>query len=201
MGVKSKIEPYPSSALGTADISVYEMVGAFSAFANKGVWIKPNYLTRILDKNGNVIYENLPVTEEALSEQTAYIMCKMLEKVTTHGTAAKVKYFYQIPGAVGGKTGTTQNYSDGWFIGITPTLVSGCWVGWEDRAIHFRTMELGSGSAMAMPIWATYMQQVSKVPNLFQIVNEWSPPQSPISVELDCANFESNKVEKEDFVE
>lgn len=201
MGVKSTIEPYPSSALGTADISVYEMVGAFSTFANKGVWIKPNYLTRILDKNGNVIYENLPVTQEALSEQTAYIMCKMLEKVTTHGTAAKVKYFYQIPGAVGGKTGTTQNYSDGWFIGITPNLVSGCWVGWEDRAIHFRSMELGSGSAMAMPIWATYMQQVSKVPNLFQIVNEWSPPQSPISVELDCANFESNKVEKEDFVE
>lgn len=201
MGVKSKIEPYPSSALGTADISVYEMVGAFSTFANKGVWIKPNYLTRILDKNGNVIYENLPITKEALSEQTAYTMCKMLEKVTTHGTAAKVKYMYKIPGAVGGKTGTTQNYSDGWFIGITPTLVSGCWVGWEDRAIHFRSMELGSGSAMAMPIWATYMQQVTKVPNLLPIVNEWTPPQAPISVELDCSNFEADKTEKEDFIE
>jgi len=201
MGVKSKIEPYPSSALGTADISVYEMVGAFSTFANKGVWIKPSYLTRILDKNGNVIFENLPVTQEALSEQTAYIMCKMLEKVTTNGTAAKIKYMYQIPGAVGGKTGTTQNYSDGWFIGITPTLVSGCWVGWEDRAIHFRSMDLGSGSAMAMPIWATYMQQVTKVPKLLPIVNEWTPPQNPISVELDCANFEASKTEKEDFVE
>jgi penicillin-binding protein 1A len=201
MGVKSKIEPYPSSALGTADISVYEMVGAFSTFANKGVWIKPSYLTRILDKNGNVIFENLPVTQEALSEQTAYIMCKMLEKVTTHGTAAKVKYQYQIPGAVGGKTGTTQNYSDGWFIGITPNLVSGCWVGWEDRSIHFRSMELGSGSAMAMPIWATYMQKVTKVPNLLPIVNEWTPPQNPLSVELDCGNFESNQTEKEDFVE
>ncbi|MCG9880324.1 MAG: transglycosylase domain-containing protein [Bacteroidia bacterium] len=201
MGVKSKIEPYPSSALGTADISVYEMVGAFSTFANKGVWIKPNYLTRILDKNGNVIYENLPVTKEALSEQTAYTMCKMLEKVTTHGTAAKVKYMYKIPGAVGGKTGTTQNYSDGWFIGITPTLVSGCWVGWEDRAIHFRSMELGSGSAMAMPIWATYMQQVTKVPNLLPIVNEWTPPQGPMAVELDCSNFEVDKTEKEDFIE
>ena len=201
MGVTSKIEPYPSSALGTADISVYEMVGAFSTFANKGVWIKPTYLNRIVDKNGNVIFENLPITQEALSEQTAYVMCKMLEKVTTNGTAAKVKYLYKVPGAVGGKTGTTQNYSDGWFIGITPTLVSGCWVGWEDRAIHFRSMELGSGSAMAMPIWATYMQKVSAVPNLFQVVNEWTPPQSPVSIELDCEKFNTNQPDKEDFVE
>jgi penicillin-binding protein 1A len=201
MGVTSKIEPYPSSALGTADISVYEMVGAFSTFANKGVWIKPTYLTRILDKNGNVIFENLPVTQEALSEQTAYVMCKMLEKTTTNGTAAKVKYLYKIPGAVGGKTGTTQNYSDGWFIGITPTLVSGCWVGWEDRAIHFRSMDLGSGSAMAMPIWATYMQKVCATPNLLPIVNEWIPPQSPLSIELDCEKFSAGQTEKEDFVE
>ena len=201
MGVTSKIEPYPSSALGTADISVYEMVGAFSTFANKGVWIKPNYLTRIVDKNGNVIFENLPITKEALSEQTAYVMCKMLEKVTTNGTAAKIKYQYKIPGAVGGKTGTTQNYSDGWFIGITPTLVSGCWVGWEDRAIHFRTMDLGSGSAMAMPIWANYMQKITSTPNLLQIVNEWAPPQGPVSIELDCAKFINGQTEKEDFVE
>lgn len=201
MGVTSKIEPYPSSALGTADISVYEMVGAFSTFANKGVWIKPTYLARIVDKNGNVIFENLPHTQEALSEQTAYVMCKMLENVTTSGTAAKIKYMYKIPGAVGGKTGTTQNYSDGWFIGITPTLVSGCWVGWEDRAIHFRSMDLGSGSAMAMPIWATYMQKVIAVPNLVQVVNEWTAPQSPLSIEMDCAKFGNGEEPKEDFVE
>ncbi|MCF8254373.1 MAG: transglycosylase domain-containing protein [Bacteroidia bacterium] len=201
MGVTSKIEPYPSSALGTADISVYEMVGAFSTFANKGVWIKPNYLTRIVDKNGNVIFENLPITQEALSEQTAYVMCKMLEQVTTTGTAAKIKYQYKIPGACGGKTGTTQNYSDGWFIGITPTLVSGCWVGWEDRAIHFRSLNLGSGSAMAMPIWANYMQKVTTVPNLLQIVNEWTPPQSPLSIEMDCDKFSNSLPDKEDFVE
>jgi penicillin-binding protein 1A len=201
MGVTSKIEPYPSSALGTADISVYEMVGAFSTFANKGVWIKPNYLTRIVDKNGNVIFENLPITQEALSEQTAYVMCKMLEQVVTSGTAAKIKYQYKIPGACGGKTGTTQNYSDGWFIGITPTLVSGCWVGWEDRAIHFRTMNLGSGSAMAMPIWANYMQKVTAVPNLMQIVNEWTPPESPLSIEMDCDKYSNSLPDKEDFVE
>lgn len=201
MGVTSKIEPYPSSALGTADISVYEMVGAFSTFANKGVWIKPTYLLKILDKNGNIIFENKPETQEALSEQTAYIMCKMLENVTTHGTAAKVKYQYKIPGAVGGKTGTTQNYSDGWFIGITPTLVSGLWTGWEDRAIHYRTMELGAGSAMAMPIWATYMQKVTAVPNLLKIVNEWPAPETPVSLELDCNKFVQEQPKKPDFIE
>ncbi|MBC7382049.1 MAG: transglycosylase domain-containing protein [Bacteroidia bacterium] len=201
MGVSSKVEPYPSSALGTADISVYEMVGAFSTFANKGVWIKPTYLTRIVDKNGNIIFENAPVTQEALSEQTAYIMCKMLEKVTTHGTAAKVKYLYNIPGAVGGKTGTTQNYSDGWFIGITPSLVTGLWTGWEDRAIHYRTIDLGAGGAMAMPIWAAYMQKVVATPNLFKIVNEWPMPQAPISIELDCNNFMKDQPKKPDFME
>lgn len=189
MGVSSTIEPYPSSALGTADISIYEIVGAYSAFANKGVWIKPYYLDKITDKNGNIIYENKIESEEALSEQTAYIMCKMLERVTAHGTAAKVKYQYQIPGAVGGKTGTTQNYSDGWFLGITPTLVSGVWVGCEDRAVHFRSLNLGSGSAMAMPMWANYMKKVTAKPGLVEIVNEWQTPAAPLSVELDCDKF------------
>jgi penicillin-binding protein 1A len=203
LGITSKLEPYPSIALGTSDVSIYEMVGAFSAFANKGVWIKPVYLLRIQDKNGNTIFENVPQTQEALSEQTAYVMCKMLERVTTHGTAAKVKYLYQIPGAVGGKTGTTQNYSDGWFIGITPTLVTGCWVGWEDRAIHFRTMDLGSGSAMAMPIWANYMKKVVATPGLINIVNQWEAPQSPITIEMDCAKYKEEQTQKAkpDFME
>jgi penicillin-binding protein 1A len=201
MGIKSKIEPYPASALGTADISLYEMLGAYSAFANKGVWIKPIYYTKIVDKNGNVIFENIPETKEALSEQTAYIMCKMLEQTTTTGTAARVKYHYKIPGACGGKTGTTQNYSDAWFMGITPTLVSGLWMGWEDRAIHFRTMDLGSGAAMAMPVWAEYMQKVTATPGLINVVNEWPAPQSPLNIEMDCSKFESESEEKLDFME
>lgn len=201
MGIKSDMQPYPATALGTADISVYEMVGAFGTFANKGVWIKPYYLAKIVDKNGNTIFENVQQSQEALSEQTAYIMCKMLEKVTTNGTAAKVKYQYKIPGACGGKTGTTQNYSDGWFIGITPTLVSGLWVGCEDRAVHFRSLRLGSGSAMAMPIWAEYMQKVTSTPNLVEIVNEWHPPQNPVSVELDCEKFTAEQPKKIDFME
>jgi penicillin-binding protein 1A len=137
MGISSDLPPYPSIALGTPDISVYEMVSAYAAIANKGVWTEPVYVTTILDKNGNVIREVVPRTVEAMSEQTAYIMEKMLERVTAHGTAAKVKYQYLIPGAVGGKTGTTQNYSDAWFMGITPNLVTGVWTGFEDRAIHF----------------------------------------------------------------
>lgn len=201
MGISSKIEPYPSSALGTADISLYEMLGAYSAFANKGVWIKPIYLTRILDKNGNIIFETIPETKEALSEQTAYIMCKMLEQATTSGTAAKIKYQYKIPGAVGGKTGTTQNYSDAWFIGITPTLVTGLWVGWEDRAIHFRSMDLGSGASLAMPFWAEYMKKVTSTPDLINIINEWPAPQNPLSLQIDCSKFEEETPDKVDFME
>jgi penicillin-binding protein 1A len=201
MGIKSKVEPYPASALGTADISLYEMVGAYATFANKGIWTKPIYLTRIVDKNGNVIFENLPVTKEALSEQTAYVMCKMLEQTTTSGTAAKIKYEYKIPGACGGKTGTTQNYSDAWFMGITPTLVSGLWVGWEDRAIHFRTMNLGSGGSLAMPFWAEYMKRVTAKPGLINIVDQWPAPQNPLTLEINCEKFEEEAPEKLDFME
>ena len=201
MGITSNMEPYPALALGTSDISVYEMVGAFSAFANKGVWTEPVFLTRILDKNGNVLKEVVPRTSEAMSEQTAYVMEKMLQRVTTYGTAAKIKYMYQIPGAVGGKTGTTQNYSDGWFIGITPSLVSGCWVGFEDRAIHFRSMSLGSGSAMAMPIWAYYMQQVTKDTSIFQLYNDFEAPKQPLTIDLNCNTKQSEDPKKLELIE
>jgi penicillin-binding protein 1A len=201
MGITSNMEPYPALALGTSDISVYEMVGAFSSFANKGVWTEPVYLTRICDKNGNVLREVVPHTQEALSEQTAYIMETMLERVTTWGTAAKVKYMYKIPGAVGGKTGTTQNYSDGWFIGITPTLVSGLWVGFEDRAIHFRSMSLGSGSAMAMPIWAYYMQQVTKDTSIMQVVPKFEPPKHPLTLDINCNKKDITDTKKLELIE
>lgn len=201
MGIKSELPPYPSIALGVADLSVYEMVGAFSTFANKGVWTEPVYVTTIIDKHGNVVREAVPRTVEAISEQTAYIMEKMLQRVTTNGTAAKIKYMYQIPGAVGGKTGTTQNYSDGWFIGITPSLVSGCWVGCEDRAVHFRSMDLGSGSAMAMPIWAYYMQNVTADSSLFQVQQDFEVPKQPLSVEMNCDSYEKEDVKKLDMIE
>lgn len=201
MGITSELLPYPSIALGVADISVYEMVGAFSTYANKGVWTEPIYVTRIEDKNGNVIREVVPRKVEAMSEQTAYIMEKMLERVTAHGTAAKVKYMYQVPGAVGGKTGTTQNYSDGWFIGITPTLATGIWTGFEDRAIHFRSMSLGSGSAMAMPIFGTYMKKALSDSSLVKVQQVWEAPKQPLSVEINCDNYETNDPKKLELIE
>ena len=200
MGVESEMGPYPATALGTADISVFEMTGAFSTFANNGVWIKPNYLVKITDKNGNLIYEPKVESREALSEQTSYVMCKMLEKVTTHGTAAKIKYQYAIQGAVGGKTGTTQNYSDGWFIGITPTLTTGVWTGFEERAIHFRSMDLGSGSAMAMPIFGNYMKAVQQQ-KLVEIVPNWTAPKSDLTIELDCDKFKPENKSGDPFTE
>ena len=201
MGIQSDLPPYPSIALGVADISVYEMVGAFSTYANKGVWTEPIYLTRIEDKNGNLVREVVPRKVEAMSEQTAYIMEKMLERVTTHGTAAKVKYLYQVPGAVGGKTGTTQNYSDGWFIGITPTLATGIWTGFEDRAIHFRSMSLGSGSAMAMPIFGTYMKNALSDSSLVKVQQIWEAPKQPLSVEINCDSYETNDPKKLELIE
>ncbi len=201
MGIKSDLPPYPSIALGVADISVYEMVGAFSTFANKGVWTEPIYLTRIEDKNGNVVREIVPRRVEAMSEQTAYIMEKMLERVTAHGTAAKIKYLYQVPGAVGGKTGTTQNYSDGWFIGITPTLATGIWTGFEDRAIHFRSMSLGSGSAMAMPIFGNYMKKALSDTTLVKLQQVFESPKQPLTVEMNCDNYETNDPKKLEMIE
>lgn len=201
MGIKSDLPPYPSIALGVADISVYEMVGAFSTFANKGVWTEPVYLTRIEDKNGNVIREVVPRKVEAMSEQTAYIMEKMLERVTAHGTAAKIKYLYQVPGAVGGKTGTTQNYSDGWFIGITPHLATGIWTGFEDRAIHFRSMSLGSGSAMAMPIYGNYMKKALSDTSNVKVEQYWEAPKQPLSVEINCEQYETNDPKKLNLIE
>ncbi len=201
MGIQSDLPPYPSIALGVADISVYEMVGAFSTYANKGVWTEPIYLTRIEDKNGNVVREVVPRKVEAMSEQTAYIMEKMLERVTAHGTAAKVKYLYQVPGAVGGKTGTTQNYSDGWFIGVTSTLATGIWTGFEDRAIHFRSMSLGSGSAMAMPIFGTYMKNALSDTSLVKVQQIWEAPKQPLSVEINCDSYETNDPKKLELIE
>ncbi len=201
MGITSNMEPYPAIALGVSDISVYEMVGAYATYANKGVWTEPVYVTTILDKNDNIVRQVVPRTVEAMSEQTAYIMEKMLERVTAHGTAAKIKYMYQIPGAVGGKTGTTQNYSDGWFMGITPSLVTGVWTGFEDRAIHFRSMDLGSGSAMAMPIWGNYMKKVTADTSIFTIQEQFEAPKQPLTVEMNCETYNDKVPEKVELFE
>ncbi len=160
LGILSPIDAVPSLCLGTPDFSLNEMVSAYSTFANKGVRIEPMMISRIVDRFGNVIGQFTPNKKEVISEHTAYLMLNLLQGVINRGTGLRLRSTYKFTGQIGGKTGTTQNHSDGWFIGVTPNLVSGIWVGGEDRAIHFDGITLGQGANMALPIWALYMKQL-----------------------------------------
>ncbi len=159
-GMHSHIDPVVSICLGTPDISVSEMVSGYSVFANKGIRVEPLYVTRIEDSFGNTIATFAPQVNEVLPEEAAYKMLYMLRSVVDGGTAGRVRYGYDITAQMGGKTGTTQNNSDGWYMGFTPSLVAGCWVGGEDRSIHFDKMDEGQGAAMALPIYGLFMKKV-----------------------------------------
>ncbi|MBL4585951.1 MAG: hypothetical protein JKX84_02675, partial [Flavobacteriales bacterium] len=150
MDITTQIDPYPAICLGTPSISVYEMVAAHCTFTNGGVYTKPVVITRIEDKNGNVVHEFVPNTHEVMSEETAYTMINLMEGVVKYGTGVRLRYRYKLKPPIAGKTGTTQNQSDGWFIGHTPDLVTGIWVGNEDRSAHFRTIVEGQGASMAL---------------------------------------------------
>ena len=190
MGITSDIPAYPSICLGTADVSLYEMVGAYSTYANKGVWTEPVYISRIEDKNGNVLYEKIPRKVDALSEQTAYLMLYMLRGVVDKGTGLRLRGpRYRFTNPIAGKTGTTQENSDGWFIGITPDLVSGVWTGAEDRSVHFRSTNLGEGANTALPIWALYMKKVYADATLKISKGDFTPPAGGLNVEIDCDKF------------
>lgn len=159
-GIAGQLDPVVSLCLGPCEVSVKEMVDAYTTFPNKGVRVEPLYVTRIEDNNGNILATFTPRMHEVISEETSYKMITMLRSVIDHGTGVRVRYRYGLRMPMGGKTGTTQNNSDGWFMGFTPSLVNGCWVGGEDRAIHFDSMAEGQGASMALPIWAIYMQKV-----------------------------------------
>lgn len=161
-GLKNHIDPVISVCLGTPDVSVGEMVGAYTVFANKGIRVEPLFVTRIEDSYGNTIANFTPQMSEVLTEDASYKMLHMLKSVIDGGTGGRVRFRYGIKAEMGGKTGTTQNNSDGWFMGFTPSLVSGCWVGGEDRSIHFDRLAEGQGASMALPIYALYMQKVYK---------------------------------------
>jgi len=165
-GIKGEIDPVYSLALGTCDISVKEMVGAYTAFPNKGIRIEPLFVTRIDDANGNNIATFMPQTQEVFSEAASYKMVSMLQGVADNGSGRRIRFRYGLQMPMGGKTGTTQNHSDGWFMGFTPTLVSGVWAGGEDRSVHFDRIGEGQGANMALPIWALYMKKVLNDPNL-----------------------------------
>lgn len=167
-GIKSELEAVPALCLGTSDLNVMELTNAYSTFVNRGQWIEPVFITRIEDRNGNVLHEFKQASHQAMSEKVAYLMVEMLRGVVDEpgGTGSRLRYRYDFRNEIGGKTGTTQNHSDGWYMGITPNLVSGVWVGCSDRRMHFRTITHGQGASMSLPIWANYMKEVYKDPEI-----------------------------------
>lgn len=220
MGITSTLEPVPSLCLGVADLSVYEMVGAMATFANKGVFIEPTMYTRVEDKFGNVIIDFQPKTNEALSEEDAYVMLDLMKGVVDgeynkcagdyrkargkspmyhsgtgmrlRGSVSESRPYVGHRYPIAGKTGTTQNNSDGWFMGITPDLVTGVWVGADERSIRFATTAMGQGANTALPIWGYYMQKVHEDPTIKISSGDFERPQTPLSIQLDCNQYNLN---------
>ena len=196
MGITSFIDPVPSVFLGTAEITVKEMVAAYSIFANKGVYNSPLPVYRIDDKYGNVLQEFRPESREVITENTAYLMCNLLEGVVTGGTGVRLRYKYKLMNPMGGKTGTTQKHADGWFMGVTPDLVGGVWVGAEDRSIHFQNLANGQGASMALPIWAKFLLKAYADSGLKMSGRPFDRP-AGISKRLDCDETISEAEAKE----
>lgn len=202
LGITSDLEEVPALALGTADVSVYEMVGAMATFVNKGEHIVPFYIERIEDKNGNVLQQFTPKKRPAMSEEHAYLMLYMMRGgfEESRGTSQGVPWTLRDQGnELGGKTGTTQNASDGWYMGMSKDLVSGAWVGGDDRAIHFRSWVSGQGGQTARPIWVRYMAKVYADPTLGYTKGPFPRPERPLSIEIDCDRYELNSNRFNDF--
>lgn len=197
-GIRSYIPAYPSIALGTIDASLYDMVGAYSMFANKGLRVNQMMLLRIEDRNGTVLQEFTPKTEQVLSEESAYVVVDLLKGVTEAGSGVRLRgqwgkypdsistgYPYQFENPIMGKTGTTQNQSDGWFMGVVPNLATGVWTGADDRATHFESIVQGQGATMSLPTWALYMRKCYADPTLNISLEDFEKPDR-ISIQLDC---------------
>jgi len=193
MGVTSDIPAVPSIALGSPDISLYEMVGAMNTFADKGVYVEPIFVTVIEDHNGNTLEKFVAKKTEAMDEVTAYKMLRLMQGVVETGTGMRLRYRYGFENPIAGKTGTTQNQSDGWFMGITPDLTTGIWVGADDRSVHFRSINLGQGANMALPIWALYMRKVYSDPSLGISQGDFEKPLKDVSIEFDCEKYDRDQ--------
>ena len=208
-GVTSRLPNVPSIALGTPDISLFEMVGAYGTFVNKGIYIEPIIITRIEDKNGMPLFEVVPNTTDVISQEAAYVTINLLKGVTKYGSGGRLRhaglektnyvyenvvtgYPYIFDNPIAGKTGTTQNQSDGWFIGMVPNLVSGVWVGGEDRSVHFEEIAFGQGATMALPIWGLYMKRAYEIPELEISVDDFEEPEK-VTINIDCENLLSPK--------
>jgi len=197
-GITSKIPEVPAIALGTVDLSLYEMVSAYTTFANKGLRIAPMMLVKIEDKNGTVLERFIPKSKEVLSEESAYVVIKLLEGVTESGSGVRLRskwgkypdnvstgYPYEFTNPIAGKTGTTQNQSDGWFMGMVPNLATGVWVGGEDRSIHFAGIDKGQGATMALPIWALYYKKLYADKDLHVSQDDFEKPEK-LTIQVDC---------------
>ena len=197
MGITSELQSTASLCLGTSDISLIEMIGAYGVFANGGIWNEPTFLLRVEDKYGNPIYTNEQKISRAMNEETAYTMLDMMKGVVdgaynkdrdkTSGTSMRLRWKYGLKAPIAGKTGTTQNSTDGWFIGITPDLVSGAWVGAEDQSIRFNSGSLGQGANMALPIWGLYMKAVYDDKEIEISEEDFAQPNPYIKKRLECS--------------
>jgi penicillin-binding protein 1A len=198
LGIKSEIPVQPSIALGAVDITVHDMVAAYSTFANQGVYVKPQFITRIEDKNGVVLYEPIPESHDVLNKDIAFAVIKLLEGVTEEGSGVRLRtegggagdnrwtgYPYMFTNPIAGKTGTTQNQSDGWFMGMVPNLVTGVWVGCEDRSARFKTITYGQGATAALPIWGLFMKKNYEDENLTISKEQFEKPEN-FSIKVDC---------------
>ncbi|MFT6995330.1 MAG: penicillin-binding protein 1A [Maribacter sp.] len=216
LGFTGDILAVPAIALGTEEVSVYEMVGAYGAFANQGVYVKPVMVTRIEDKNGTVLYEYVPETKDVLSKEVSYAMVDLMKGVTQGGSGTRLRhsynkdnsvykkvitgYPYELTNPIAGKTGTTQNNSDGWFMGMVPNLVTGVWVGGEERATHFKSITYGQGATMALPIWGLYMKKNYANEELGISTEDFEKPED-MSIEVDCDKFSENQRQDTDIEE
>lgn len=212
-GIKSKIEANPSIALGAIDLSLIEMVSAYSTFANKGLRVSPMMITRIEDKNGTLLEEFVPQTKEVLSEESAYVILDLMKGVTESGSGGRLRsnwtrqkkectgFPYKFTNPIAGKTGTTQNQSDGWFMGIVPNLATGVWTGGENRATHFYGIGRGQGATMSLPTWALFMQKCYQDKTLNISKEDFEKPSQELTININCSTKNLNKdkgIEKEE---
>ncbi len=202
MGIESEIPEVPSIALGTPNLSLYEMIGAYSCFANEGKVASPRFLERIETHDGSLLaeFEADGSNKRAMSKRTAELMLQMLKQVVDRGTANRLRSRYHLKNDIAGKTGTTQSHADGWFIGVTPELVAGAWVGSDDPNIHFRTITHGQGAAMALPIWGIFMQNLNKNKQFQGITRaKFSPVTYPLDELLDCEDYKERRTVSDIF--
>ncbi len=191
MGIGSYLDPVNPLCVGAANISLYEMVAAYNTFPSKGVYVRPLFVTRIEDNEGNIIAEFSTKKREALSDQTAYLMANLMQGVVNTGTGYALRSKYALTGEIAGKTGTTNNNADGWFIGYTPELTAGVWTGFENEQIHFQYIGNGGGSASALPIWGLFMQKVTKDPSLSEFYDKTTfDCPSGYNLDLSCTGAE-----------